>query len=76
MGTTALKKAIDIANGQTALAEKLTELTGTRVGQSRISMWLHRKRVPPEWVIPLELAVDGKVSRHDIRPDLYPDDAA
>jgi DNA-binding transcriptional regulator YdaS (Cro superfamily) len=74
MSTAALEQAIVIAGGQTALAEKLSDLTGKKVGQSMISMWLYRGRVPPEWVILVETAVNGKVTRCDIRPDLYPRD--
>ena len=32
------------------------------------------KRVPAEWCLALERATDGAVSRHDLRPDLYPTD--
>ena len=34
------------------------------------------KRVPAEWCLALERATQGMVSRHDLRPDLYPDDSA
>lgn len=30
------------------------------------------KRVPAEWCVRLERATEGKVKRHDLRPDLYP----
>jgi len=29
-------------------------------------------RVPAEWCLAIESATDGAVSRHDLRPDLYP----
>lgn len=67
----ALKKAISIAGSQVALASAL----GTT--QSRISNWLHRdKRVPAEMVLPIERITGGQVSRSDLRPDLYPPEAA
>lgn len=70
-----ISQAIDKAGGQTAVAEKLSKLTGRRVRQSKVSMWLHRRRIPPEWVIPLETVLDCPLKRHDIRPDLYPRDS-
>jgi len=36
----------------------------------------HGKRVPAEWCIPLETATGGKITRHDLRPDLYPKEDA
>jgi DNA-binding transcriptional regulator YdaS (Cro superfamily) len=62
----ALRKAIDNAGGQTALARAL----GLK-SQGSISNWLLRdKRVPAERVLEVERATG--VSRHDLRPDLYP----
>lgn len=61
----ALKEAIAIAGGQTALAAKI----GRK--QQNIWDWLHNsKRVPAEAVLPIEAATG--VSRHRLRPDLYP----
>ena len=64
MNTKALQEAIDKAGGQVALAEKL------RLGQSSISNWVTRKRIPAERVLDIE-RITG-VSRHRLRPDLYP----
>lgn len=30
-------------------------------------------RIPAEHVLKFEAAVDGKVTRHDFRPDIYPE---
>lgn len=30
------------------------------------------QRVPAEWCLPIERATEGKVTRHELRPDLYP----
>lgn len=65
----ALDRAIKIAGGVTALAKKL------KVDQSTVSQWRRRKSLPPEMVIPIELATDSQVTRHELRPDLYPRDA-
>ena len=66
MVTDALKRACDVAGGQKPLAE----LIGTT--QSQVWYWLERskKGVPAEFVIPIEKATG--VSRHKLRPDLYP----
>jgi len=62
----ALRKAIKNAGGQVALAKAL----GLK-SQGSISNWLLRdKRVPAERVLEVERATG--VSRHDLRPDLYP----
>lgn len=66
MTTEALKKAIEKANGQTALAEAIGKTQG------HISKWLERNYIPAECVLPIERATG--VSRHDLRPDLYPRD--
>lgn len=60
-----LQKAIDIAGGQHALA-RLCKTT-----QPRIWNWMNRdKKVPAEFVLPIEKATG--VSRHQLRPDIYP----
>lgn len=67
----ALKRAIEIAGGQAALARKIGKT------QAHVWNWLNRDgRVPAEVVISVEKAVDGKVTRHDLRPDLYPTETA
>lgn len=64
MSKEALKKAIEKAGGQTALAEAIGKTQG------HVSNWLRRDKVPPEMVLPIEGATG--ISRHDLRPDLYP----
>lgn len=60
-----LSKAVSVAGGQLALAKKI----GT--SQPRVWNWLHRDdRIPAEFVLPIERATG--VSRHELRPDLYP----
>ena len=60
-----LKKAIKLAGGQTALAEMIG------VTQSHVWAWLNRnKRVPAAHVLKIEKATG--VSRHELRPDIYP----
>lgn len=70
MQTDALKRAVELAGGQKPLAEAI----GT--SQSQIWYWLHRAKhgVPAEYVLPIEAATNGQVRRHDLRPDVYPQD--
>lgn len=66
MTVDALRKAVEVAGGQTALALRIGKTQG------HVSQWLHRGYVPPEMVLPIER--ETGVSRHDLRPDLYPND--
>lgn len=71
MEAEALERAVELAGGQTALA------TSIGVKQTHVWNWLNRdKRVPAERVIAVEQATNGRVSRHELRPDIYPDEAA
>ena len=65
-----LAKAVEVAGGQTALAEKIG------VKQQLVWHWLYRRPggVPAEYVLPIER--ETGVSRHDLRPDIYPREAA
>ncbi|MBR1219108.1 helix-turn-helix domain-containing protein [Bradyrhizobium sp. U87765 SZCCT0131] len=66
----ALQRACDAVGGQKALAARL----GT--SQSKVWYWLARSRrgVPGEFVLAVEAA--SGVSRHDLRPDIYPQPTA
>jgi len=73
-----LKKAVDLAGGQAALARKLSERLGREFKQQNVWNWLYREVsiLPAEVVIPIEQIVDGKVTRHQLRPDIYPAEKA
>ena len=44
------------------------------VSPQAVSEILRRgKRVPAEWCLALETATAGAITRHDLRPDLYPE---
>lgn len=67
MGGDALAAAVDLVGGQAKLARMLG------VSQPNVWHWLHKsERVPGEYVLKIEEATGGRVSRHDLRPDLYP----
>ncbi|MFC7399567.1 helix-turn-helix domain-containing protein [Chelatococcus sp. GCM10030263] len=64
-----LRRACEIVGGQTALADIL----GVR--QSTLNYWLTgaKRGVPGHYVLPIEAATYGAVSRHQLRPDIYPE---
>ena len=64
MNKDALRKAVEIAGGQTALAGQIGKTQG------HISKWLQRGNIPPESVLPIERATG--IPRHELRPDIYP----
>jgi DNA-binding transcriptional regulator YdaS (Cro superfamily) len=67
----ALELAIELAGGQRALAR----LCGGKVTQVHVRNWLHRnkkKALPCEYVLRVEKALNGKISRYEFRPDIYP----
>ena len=68
-----LQKAVALAGGQTAFARKISDVIGKKVTQAHVWNWLHRDhRIGSEFAIPGERAVEGQVTRHQLRPDLYP----
>jgi DNA-binding transcriptional regulator YdaS (Cro superfamily) len=61
----ALQLAVDTAGGQSALARICS------VSQTAVWKWLQSaKRLPAEYVLMVEAATG--VSRHALRPDIYP----
>lgn len=67
----ALERAINRVGSQAALAKAL------KVKPQHVWNWLNRdKKVPAEMVIPIETATEGEVTRHQLRPDLYPESKA
>lgn len=66
-----LEKAVKAVGSQSALAKALG------VTPQHVWNWLNRdKEVPAEQAIPIEEATGGKVTRHELRPDLYPRERA
>lgn len=61
-----IEKAVEAAGGTQALAEAV----GVRY--QAVQKWVRFKRVPAERVLAIESATG--VSRHDLRPDIYPRD--
>ena len=59
----ALTTAIEIVEGTARLASLLG------ISSQAVSQW---DRCPVERVLDVERATGGKVSRHELRPDIYP----
>lgn len=73
---TGFDRACEIAGGVGKLADRMTEVSGERYSQSRLSNW-KKTGVPSESIIHVALGVDWKVTPHEIDSSLYPnpDDA-
>lgn len=67
----ALVRAVHIVGGQAPLARAI----GSPVRQGHVWQWLNRagRVVPGEHCIPIETATNGKVTRYDLRPDIFGD---
>lgn len=69
MPNEALKRAVDALGGQTATARLLG------LAQASVWAWLRKgKPLPAEHVLAVEEATG--ISRHDLRPDIYPREGA
>lgn len=66
----ALYQAIRCAGSQTALAH----LVGVR--PQAVHLWVKKGRVPAARTLAVEHATAGQVTRHELRPDLYPCETA
>lgn len=67
LGIEALRRAKEKLGSEAALAE----VVGVR--QPSVNYILNSgKKVPAEWCIPVETATEGEITRHQLRPDLYP----
>ena len=64
----ALKRACTLIGSQSLLAAVVG------VTQPSVNHMLRSgRRVPAEWCLKIERATGGAVTRHDLRPDLYPE---
>lgn len=70
MSNEAIKLAVTAVGSQSALARKLN------VKPQAVQRWCATGEVPAKRVIDVERATDGKVTRYELRPDLYPADQA
>jgi DNA-binding transcriptional regulator YdaS (Cro superfamily) len=69
-GIEALRRAKELLGSEQAVAGIIGRT------QSAVNQILSRgKRVPAEWCLPIERATAGKITRHQLRPDLYPSES-
>lgn len=76
----AFLRAIEIVGGQTVMARELSKKLGRPVGQGFVWNQINQNKGPisSEIAIPVEEIIQEKidgmrrVTRHDLRPDLYP----
>lgn len=61
-----VKAAVEAFGTQTALADALG------IERSAVSQW---KQIPHKRVLDIEAKSDGRVTRQQLRPDLYPPEA-
>jgi DNA-binding transcriptional regulator YdaS (Cro superfamily) len=66
MNKSAIERAADSVGGQSALARILG------CTPQSVQKMCSTGRVPAKRAIPIEKATFGAVTRHDLRPDLYP----
>lgn len=77
-GIMGLRRAIELADGQAALAKRLDEIgqrqsPPMRCKPQNVWAWLHRDgKVPSEWARFVAEAVDFQVLPSDVRADIYP----
>jgi DNA-binding transcriptional regulator YdaS (Cro superfamily) len=68
----ALQRAVAMAGGQKPLADKITAHGQYSVKQGHIWWWLNRSRkCPANRAIAVEKAVDGRVTRYELRADVF-----
>lgn len=63
----AIKRACLIVGSQAELARRVG------VKPQMVSKWLNGRPIRAERVLSIERATNGHVSRHELRPDLYPE---
>jgi len=68
MSNDALIKAVEIVGGQSAMAR----LCGVK--QGHVWFWLNKRKgkLPAELALLIEHVTHGAVTRHDLRPDIFP----
>jgi DNA-binding transcriptional regulator YdaS (Cro superfamily) len=63
-----IEKAVKIIGSQTALAKHF------EIEPQAVQQWISSGRVPTKRVLGIEALTNGEVSRHELRPDIYPED--
>lgn len=70
---TSIAKAVRLVGGQAALANAIHEHHPT-VKQQHVWKWVRAGRVPAEYVRAIEAATGWRVTRYQLRPDVFGSD--
>lgn len=62
---TPISRAINLVGSQEAFAQRVG------VSQQAVSKWLKKGSIPAEKVVLAEQAVEGAITRHEFRPDIF-----
>lgn len=57
---------------KTALGSQAELARQLGIGVAAVTHWKRRGRIPADRVLAIERITGGQVSRHEMRPDLYP----
>lgn len=69
----ALLKAIEIVGGQTELARQLSAAENVKIKQSVVHKWANQTgMVPGEYALTIKKLTGGKVTAHQLCPDIFP----
>jgi DNA-binding transcriptional regulator YdaS (Cro superfamily) len=60
-----LDEAIRLSGGMSGLANKLG------LGYRHIQQWRKAGQVPAQWVLKVEDAIEARVTRYEMRPDVF-----
>ena len=63
-----IKRACEVVGGQSNLAKIIG------VSPAAVNKWLKKGEPPAERVLQIENATSREVTRHQLRPDLYPEE--
>lgn len=69
----AIQRACDLVGGQSRLAREVARISGDRITPQAVQQWVQAGVVPAKRVLAVESATCGQVLRHELRPDLYPE---
>lgn len=64
----ALEKAVEVVGSRSAMARAI----GVRY--QSVQKWIARGYAPAGRVLAIEAATGGQVTRHELRPDIYPEE--
>ncbi len=71
---TPIQRAAALVGGQSELARRITATDGQKpITPQGVGAWCRGEtQIPSERVIAIEAITGGQVTRHELRPDIYP----